>query len=144
MGINTKQFYIWKKKLISSGEIFSERGREIQELMKKNSRLKDMIAEITAENLKIKKRLGSLAEEGKDMKVRFFLVYYGQLIEALWYLFYREEPSFKKFLSGHIQHAGRSRGEKKGSPYIERSGSACDELAAFLSSINNNERRLKD
>ena len=27
-GINTRQFYIWKKKLISSGEIFSERGRK--------------------------------------------------------------------------------------------------------------------
>ncbi len=64
-GINTRQFYIWKKKLIASGEIFSERGRkntsqerEIQRLREENTRLKDVIAEITAENLEIKKKNG--------------------------------------------------------------------------------------
>ena len=64
-GINTKQFYIWKKNLISSGGIFSERGRkstaqerEIQELRGENNRLKDVIGERTAENLEIKKKIG--------------------------------------------------------------------------------------
>lgn len=62
-GINTGQLYIWKKKLISSGEVFSERGRksttlerEIKNLREENIRLKDVIAEITLENLDIKKK----------------------------------------------------------------------------------------
>lgn len=64
-GINTRQFYIWKKKLISSGEIFHEKvrkstaqEREIESLREENARLKDVIAEITAENLEIKKKVG--------------------------------------------------------------------------------------
>jgi transposase len=63
--INTRQFYIWKKKLISSGEVFSERGRkstalerEIKNLREENIRLKDVIAEITLENLDMKKKIG--------------------------------------------------------------------------------------
>lgn len=36
--------------------------------------------------------------KSKDIHVRYFLFAYEQLIEALWYLYYREEVSFKKFL----------------------------------------------
>ncbi len=34
----------------------------------------------------------------KDIRVRYFLFAYEQLIESIWYLFYHEEVSFKKFL----------------------------------------------
>jgi len=36
--------------------------------------------------------------KSKRIEVRYFLFAYEQLIEAMWYLFYREEVSFKRFL----------------------------------------------
>ena len=36
--------------------------------------------------------------KSKDIRVRYFLFAYEQLIESIWYLFYHEEVSFKKFL----------------------------------------------
>jgi len=61
-GINPAQYYGWKKQLLSSaGQIFNGRegkrsaaeGRKEAELQ----RLKNVIAEITAENLELKKTL---------------------------------------------------------------------------------------
>ncbi len=37
--------------------------------------------------------------KSKDIRVRYFLFAYEQLIESIWYLFYHEEVSFKKFLT---------------------------------------------
>ena len=34
----------------------------------------------------------------KDIRVRYFLFSYEQLVESIWYLFYHEEVSFKKYL----------------------------------------------
>jgi transposase len=62
-GINPTQYYGWKKTLMASaGEIFDKHGgkrRDIQEERKERelSRMKDVIAEITAENLELKKTL---------------------------------------------------------------------------------------
>lgn len=62
-GINPTQYYEWKKKLLSSaGEIFDKRGgkaRDVEQERKERelSRMKDVIAEITAENLELKKTL---------------------------------------------------------------------------------------
>ncbi len=36
--------------------------------------------------------------KSKDIRVRYFLFAYEQLVESIWYLFYREEVSFKKYL----------------------------------------------
>ncbi len=33
-----------------------------------------------------------------DIRVRYFLFAYEQLIESIWYLFYHEEVSFKRYL----------------------------------------------
>ena len=34
----------------------------------------------------------------RDIRVRYFPFAYEQLVESIWYLFYREEVSFKKYL----------------------------------------------
>lgn len=62
-GISTTQFYNWKNQLMSSAEgIFQRRNDKpsIKEerLKQENQRMKDVIAEITAENLDLKKGLG--------------------------------------------------------------------------------------
>ena len=36
--------------------------------------------------------------KSKRIEVRYFLFVYKQLIEAIWYLFYSKEVSFKRFL----------------------------------------------
>lgn len=36
--------------------------------------------------------------KSRDIRVRYFLFTYEQLVESVWYLFYREEVSFKKYL----------------------------------------------
>jgi len=61
-GINPTMYYTWRKKLLSSGsEIFEEKGKrrdvERERREREVSRLKDVIAEITAENLELKKTL---------------------------------------------------------------------------------------
>ena len=64
-GIGTARFYAWKEKLQKSAEnVFADRGRKttadqkiIEEQNKDLIRLKDTIAEITTENLELKKRL---------------------------------------------------------------------------------------
>lgn len=60
-GITTTQFYTWKKQLYKrSNEIFTrERKKSSTEdkIMRENARLKEVIAEITTENLVLKKRL---------------------------------------------------------------------------------------
>ena len=66
-GINPTQFYEWKKKLLGSAtQVFDEkpkkhdadRERLERELAEQElSRMKDVIAEITAENLELKKTL---------------------------------------------------------------------------------------
>jgi transposase len=60
-GIVPTQFYGWKKKLSSSaGEVFAQKkGKKTstreEKLEEENRRLKAVIAEITAENLELKK-----------------------------------------------------------------------------------------
>ena len=39
-----------------------------------------------------------LKTKTKDLRVRYFLFAYEQLVESIWYLFYYEEVSFKKYL----------------------------------------------
>ena len=61
-GLNPTLFYLWKKQLLgSAAEVFGSRaGRPSQEEERKVAevrRLKDVIAEITAENLELKKGL---------------------------------------------------------------------------------------
>ncbi len=62
-GINPTQYYAWKKRLLSSAaQVFDDRAgkssaredRQAAELM----RMKSVVAEITAENLDLKKTLG--------------------------------------------------------------------------------------
>ena len=36
--------------------------------------------------------------KSKDIRVRYFLFAYEQLVESIWYIFYREEVSFKRYL----------------------------------------------
>ena len=36
--------------------------------------------------------------KSKDIRVRYFLLAYGQLVESIWYLFYHEEVSFKWYM----------------------------------------------
>ena len=60
-GLNPVQFYAWKKQLLSSAErVFEDkRGRpdaRRQRLEEENARFKGVIAEITAENLELKRR----------------------------------------------------------------------------------------
>ena len=64
--ISPVTFYSWKNELLSSSrEIFKSRGRKkqvdrrIRERDEEITRLKDTIAEITTENLQLKKRLGA-------------------------------------------------------------------------------------
>ena len=64
-GINTTQFYLWKKQLLGSAarvfEAKKEKGsRKEEKLASENERLKSVIAEITMENLDLKKTLGEL------------------------------------------------------------------------------------
>ena len=59
-GLNPVQFYAWKKQLLgAAGRIFEgKRGRppaQQQRLEAENARFKGVIAEITAENLELKK-----------------------------------------------------------------------------------------
>lgn len=61
-GINPTMFYNWKKRLMSSAEqVFEEKPKkrdvERERREREVSRLKDVIAEITAENLELKKTL---------------------------------------------------------------------------------------
>lgn len=61
-GLNPTLFYLWKKQLLgSAAEVFgSKNGKASREEERKASetrRLKDVIAEITAENLELKKGL---------------------------------------------------------------------------------------
>ncbi|MEN6448957.1 MAG: transposase [Thermoguttaceae bacterium] len=61
-GINPTQFYAWKKKLLGSAEaVFDERPKKPdakQERMERElARMKGVVAEITAENLELKKTL---------------------------------------------------------------------------------------
>ncbi|EQD63538.1 transposase IS4 family protein [mine drainage metagenome] len=39
-----------------------------------------------------------LKTESKDIRVRYFLFAYEQLVESIWYLFYHKEVSFKRYL----------------------------------------------
>lgn len=61
-GINPTQYYAWKKTLLSSASrVFNESkvkpSRREERLASDLSRCKDVIAEITAENLELKKTL---------------------------------------------------------------------------------------
>lgn len=62
-GINPTQYYLWKKQLVSSAAKVFENGRSNQPSAKEQRleselrRAKDVIAEITAENLDLKKGL---------------------------------------------------------------------------------------
>ncbi|MEN6335886.1 MAG: transposase [Phycisphaerales bacterium] len=61
-GINPTMFYQWKKRLMSSaGQVFEEKPKkrdlERERSEREAARLKDVIAEITAENLELKKTL---------------------------------------------------------------------------------------
>jgi transposase len=61
-GLNPVQFYAWKKQLLgSASRVFDDRrGRpdaQMQRLQAENARFKSVIAEITAENLELKKGL---------------------------------------------------------------------------------------
>jgi transposase len=62
-GINPTQFYTWKKQLMTSAPKVFENGRESQPSAREQRletelrRAKDVIAEITAENLDLKKGL---------------------------------------------------------------------------------------
>jgi len=55
-------FYSWKKRLMASaGQVFEEKPKkrdvERERIERETSRLKDVIAEITAENLELKETL---------------------------------------------------------------------------------------
>ena len=53
------------------------------------------------------------------IEVRYFLFAYEQLIEAIWYLFYSKEVSFKRFpieLSS-VLHTLVENEERRGSPH---------------------------
>ncbi len=61
-GINPTLFYTWKKKLLSSAvKIFEEKGAqsgaEVERTQSELLRMKGVVAEITAENLDLKKTL---------------------------------------------------------------------------------------
>jgi transposase len=59
-GISATQFYTWKKRLVgSAGAIFDDKKKAAQEekTEAEMQRLKNVIAEITAENLELKKGL---------------------------------------------------------------------------------------
>jgi len=56
-GINLTQYYTWKKQLQSSAkDVFEKQtSRKEEQLAQENQRLRNVIAEITTENLEIKK-----------------------------------------------------------------------------------------
>jgi transposase len=61
-GINPTQFYAWKKRLLgSAAQVFDERPKrqdaEQERLERELARMKGVVAEITAENLELKKTL---------------------------------------------------------------------------------------
>jgi len=61
-GINPTMYYTWKKKLLASAnQVFEERPKrrdaERERAEREMSRMKDVIAEMTAENLELKKTL---------------------------------------------------------------------------------------
>src|SRR5437870_5315814 len=59
-GISATQFYGWKKKLLSNAKVVFEEKRKNspeEKLAAENRRLKEVIAEITSENLELKKGL---------------------------------------------------------------------------------------
>jgi len=61
-GINPTMYYTWKKRLLASAsQVFEEKPRkrdaERERTEREMSRMKDVIAEITAENLELKKTL---------------------------------------------------------------------------------------
>lgn len=61
-GINPTQYYTWKKKLLASAsQVFEEkpkkRDAQQERTERELARMKDVIAEITAENLELKKTL---------------------------------------------------------------------------------------
>ena len=61
-GVNPTMYYGWKKKLLSSAtKIFDDKSKkektQQERSAKELSRMKDVIAEITAENLELKKTL---------------------------------------------------------------------------------------
>ncbi len=61
-GINPTMYYTWKKKLMASAtEIFEEKPKkrevERERMERERGRMKDVIAEITAENLELKETL---------------------------------------------------------------------------------------
>jgi transposase len=61
-GINPTQYYGWKKRLlVSAGQVFDERsekpGAREERLRAELDRMKGVVAEITAENLDLKKTL---------------------------------------------------------------------------------------
>ena len=61
-GINPTQVYTWKKKLLgSAAQVFDERPKkqdvEHERLERELARMKGVVAEITAENLELKKTL---------------------------------------------------------------------------------------
>ena len=62
-GISTTQYYNWRDRLKSSaGEIFANRknrpNHKEERMLEQIRRMKDVIAEITAENLELKKTFG--------------------------------------------------------------------------------------
>ena len=68
-GINSSLFYHWQEAFLKGAREGMERNggrpstaelRQIAELEKSNDRMKDVIAEITAENITFKKNLGEL------------------------------------------------------------------------------------
>jgi transposase-like protein len=61
-GINPTQFYTWKKKLLGSAtQVFDEKPKNSdanqERLERELARMKGVVAEITAENLELKKTL---------------------------------------------------------------------------------------
>ena len=61
-GINPTQFYTWKKKLLGSAtQVFDEKPKkpdaDRERLERELARMKGVVAEITAENLELKKTL---------------------------------------------------------------------------------------
>ena len=61
-GVNPTQFYDWKKRLLGSAEaVFDERSKKPdvkqERLERELARMKSVVAEITAENLELKKTL---------------------------------------------------------------------------------------
>src|ERR1017187_2729230 len=69
-GINPTQFYTWKKKLMGSAtQVFDEKPKkedaDRERLERELARMKGVVAEITAENLELKKNAFGLEDHGK-------------------------------------------------------------------------------